>query len=435
VLWTVPLSKGWSVPVVHGGEVFIVDRLPRGLTAPLPPSAESGYGSNSGTAVAEDEALRCLDLATGKEKWRFAWDANNSAREGAIVSSRSVPAVDVNNVYVLGSTGPLHCISRSTHKPAWSGHLIKDFPGCAKSMDDVPDATYRNSFLLGKGAHRRYAAVPKWGFTQCPLLYKGTVIVAPQTEMVGVAAYEIAGGTIRWRSPFIGRAWFTHISPQLVRLGGVDQAVLLANLSLASQPAAVSGVDAATGKLLWYTHTTRKFNIPIPMPVQIAEDRLFVSGGYRYGCGILSVARRGEQWSAEWTLRDSNDCTPHIHTPVVYGGHIYAQSFDKFHNKDGSNGLVCMNLDGKLRWRSGPERVFDSGSVIAGDGLLFVLHGETGELSLVEASAERMKVLATAKVLAAVGGQAWAPMALAGGRLLVRDLHEMKCLDVRAAAK
>jgi hypothetical protein len=39
------------------------------------------------------------------------------------------------------------------------------------------------------------------------------------------------------------------------------------------------------------------------------------------------------------------------------------------------------------------------------------------------------KLLAKAKVLE--GHETWAPLAVAGGRLIVRDLQRMVCLDVR----
>jgi hypothetical protein len=43
---------------------------------------------------------------------------------------------------------------------------------------------------------------------------------------------------------------------------------------------------------------------------------------------------------------------------------------------------------------------------------------------------ELPRVIAKAKVLEAKDGKVWAPMALSNGRLLVRDQHQMKCLDV-----
>jgi hypothetical protein len=56
-------------------------------------------------------------------------------------------------------------------------------------------------------------------------------------------------------------------------------------------------------------------------------------------------------------------------------------------------------------------------------------------LSLVEANPDRFVELASAKVLTARGREVWANMALSDGRLLVRDRHQLKCLDLRAAGK
>jgi hypothetical protein len=62
------------------------------------------------------------------------------------------------------------------------------------------------------------------------------------------------------------------------------------------------------------------------------------------------------------------------------------------------------------------------------------MHGKTGELFLAEASPDGYRQLAKAKVLDGENGEVWAPMALADGRLIVRDQHKMKCLDVRGPA-
>jgi outer membrane protein assembly factor BamB len=55
---------------------------------------------------------------------------------------------------------------------------------------------------------------------------------------------------------------------------------------------------------------------------------------------------------------------------------------------------------------------------------------DEGHLSAVEAVPERFNLLAEAQVLD--GHDSWGPMALAAGRLIVRDLTRMVCLDVRA---
>jgi len=51
-----------------------------------------------------------------------------------------------------------------------------------------------------------------------------------------------------------------------------------------------------------------------------------------------------------------------------------------------------------------------------------------GELTLAEATPDGYVQLAQAQVLD--GHDSWGPMALVHGRLIVRDLTRMKCLDV-----
>jgi outer membrane protein assembly factor BamB len=58
---------------------------------------------------------------------------------------------------------------------------------------------------------------------------------------------------------------------------------------------------------------------------------------------------------------------------------------------------------------------------------------DSGLLTMAALSATGFEPLAEARVLE--GHESWAPMALAGGRLLVRDLHRMVCLDLRAEAE
>jgi hypothetical protein len=71
------------------------------------------------------------------------------------------------------------------------------------------------------------------------------------------------------------------------------------------------------------------------------------------------------------------------------------------------------------------------GSLLMADDLIFIMHGKSGELHLVEASANGYRLLSKAKVLEGEGATVWAPMALSEGKLIVRDQKQMKCLDVR----
>jgi outer membrane protein assembly factor BamB len=61
------------------------------------------------------------------------------------------------------------------------------------------------------------------------------------------------------------------------------------------------------------------------------------------------------------------------------------------------------------------------------DGMIYVMD-DSGVLTLVEATPAGFTVIEQGQVLS--GHESWGPMAMVGGRLIVRDFTEMICLDV-----
>ncbi len=112
-------------------------------------------------------------------------------------------------------------------------------------------------------------------------------------------------------------------------------------------------------------------------------------------------------------------------TPIFHGGYLYGVL-----PADGgaaNRQLVCYSLDGGSVWSSGKDRRFGLGPFLVADDRILAL-SDDGDLSMALASPTGYRELARAKVLQ--GREAWAPMALAGRRLLVRDSKRMVCLDV-----
>jgi outer membrane protein assembly factor BamB len=64
------------------------------------------------------------------------------------------------------------------------------------------------------------------------------------------------------------------------------------------------------------------------------------------------------------------------------------------------------------------------------DGLLVAL-ADDGLLASMEATHEGYRPLAQFQVFEN-GHDAWGPMAMVAGRLIVRDMHRMACVDLRA---
>jgi len=397
VLWTVEVADGFAGPAIYAGQVFLLDRVDD-----------------------QQDVLRCFELDTGRELWKLAFSAPGTL---PFNGSRNVPTVEEKHIFALGPMGQLHCVDRQTHEVVWSKHLVNDFKDPA--VDGGAPAQNREQELAR-------TQLPTWGMTQAPLLYRDLVIVAPQTQKIGLVAYEKATGKIRWQSGYIGRNWYSHVSPYLTTLGGVAQIIMLAQPSDPEKspdqapPAMITSLDPDTGRILWSTKTPAPYKIPISEPLRVADDRLFITGNYGLGCLMLAVTRTADQWDPE-VLFHHRAVAAHIHSPVLYQDRIYVTSFKE--HGGAATGLACLNLSGELLWQTGPALQFDSGSYLLADGLVYVMHGKKGQLHLVDASSG--KLLAKAPVLEARNGNVWAPMALSQGKLVVRDQHQMKCLDVR----
>ena len=91
-------------------------------------------------------------------------------------------------------------------------------------------------------------------------------------------------------------------------------------------------------------------------------------------------------------------------------------------------------------WKTKHEPKFDKGSMILADGLILATDGAKS-LYLIEPDPHEFKPLASAELLiseidqddpraARFGTQNWAPIALADGKLLIRDQSRLKCVSV-----
>lgn len=406
VLWTVPVGRGFGGPAVKAGKVYLLDR-----------DDEVG------------DKLRCLDLATGKELWHYAYDAPGTVM---FPGSRSVPTVDGHHVYSCGHNGDLYCIDLNTQKPVWNKNIWTDFGGSPP----------RGGSPFGPGAPGRF---PTWAIAQNPLVYGDLVIVASQAPEAGVVAFEKLTGKVRWKTPSLG--YVGYVSPAIVRVDGQDHIVMVTpstNPFQRSSPdenrlGTVVGIDPGTGEILW-KYEKWECHISVAPAVDAGENRVLIVGGYELGATMIKVQKQtdGRYVTAElFTTREFGDQTK---PPVLHKGHLYAQ----YGTNSRRDGMVCMSIEGKVLWKTKRAPDFNKGSMILADGLILATDGAQ-TLYLIEPDPSGFKPLASAKVLeeggagsendplaSRIGGrtQNWAPLALADGKLLVRDQTRMKCLKI-----
>jgi hypothetical protein len=98
-----------------------------------------------------------------------------------------------------------------------------------------------------------------------------------------------------------------------------------------------------------------------------------------------------------------------------------------------------MNMNGEIMWKTKRDPDFNKGSMIIADGLMLATDGAK-TLYLIEPDPSAFKLLAKAELLAEQkssdersarhGTQNWAPIALADGKLLIRDQSRMLCVKV-----
>ena len=120
--WRVELGPGYSTPLVVGPRVFVTETVDR-----------------------KHEVVRALDRATGKELWRAQWEGALSVPFFAKSNGdwiRATPACDGENLFVAGIRDVLVCLEVSTGKVRWR----VDFPAEAKAP--VPAFGYVSSPLV-----------------------------------------------------------------------------------------------------------------------------------------------------------------------------------------------------------------------------------------------------------------------------------------------
>lgn len=335
---------------------------------------------------AQGDAVRCLSLDDGSEIWRFAYNVALKRNHGM---SRTVPALAGGCVVTLGPKCHVVCLDANNGQLRWSMDLVRQFR----------------------------TAVPPWYAGQCPLIDGNRVILAPAGPTVLMLAADLETGQILWKTPNPGGTSMTHVS--------------VAPMDIAGRRAYVySGATGLTAA--WADDGTIAFEfadwkVPIAAvatPVPLPDGKLLLSGGYNAGSIMIQVVSDGGRVTVKtlWRL-GPEEFGATQHTPIYYDGYIY--------NVRPSGELVCLSPAGKIVWTSGPARKFGIGPFMIADGKILLVN-DSGVLTMAAATPAGYQQLAQAKILD--GHDSWGPMALAGGRLILRDLTQMACVELGSGA-
>jgi outer membrane protein assembly factor BamB len=363
-------------------------------------SIGDGYGSVSvvgnrlylvGNEGMSNEFVHALDARSGRTLWKTRLGVvGNPDQQPSFPGARTTPTVEGNRLYALGSDGDLACLDATTGRVVWSKSLRKDFDG-------KPGI---------------------WAYSESPLVHGDKVIVTPGGPESAIVALNKKTGETVWKSPVPGGEKGASYASAIV-VG--DQVVQHLSKGL-------FGVSVKDGTPLWVFEGTidRTYSMHAHTPVAIPGGLVYSASGTRGATCRPPAGTTGPSQTLPpvWEAKGPSG----LGGTVLVGRFLYGTN---------QNDLVCVDtVSGKVVWSN---RSVGAASICAADGLLFV-HGEGGEVALVEASFQgynqkgRFNPPSRPEHNSGPMQRSWSHPAVANGRLYLRDGSTLWVYAVKAGA-
>jgi outer membrane protein assembly factor BamB len=369
--WRLVVGEGVASPVVAGGKVYVFTR--RNFIT----RQNRGEGA---------EVVRCLDLQSGKEKWRSEPYpvSYKPLDDGNFPWPRSTPAVADGRVFTLGITETLSCLDAKTGKLLWR----KD---CKPRGHNYGG----NSPLVCDGLC--IAHVSRFG----------------DDNNGGLMAFDAATGDVRWcyadgTGPASG-------SPILVTLAGERQVVAVTNWNLL-------GVSVATGKKLWELRGPFPPGTICNTPVQYKD--LLIFAGKREPLRAIRLEKRANGITAKEVWK-SKGLPLYYSSPVLAGDLLFGMSTRKqgcFFGLDASSGTTLWESDGR---QGAHASILNAGSVI-----LFLT--DRGRLGVVKPTAKAYESIAEYRLS---DTDTHAHPVFLGDRILIKDGSTLRSFRIEQEGK
>lgn len=254
---------GAASPVVADGRVYVGFFLPSGkaVDAEQARKFKLKEGDDDTPArISADDAVLCLDAATGKTLWKRVFADQGFNWHGERFGPwNHTPLVADGMVVFVGSTGRIHALDAGTGEPRWESDLG---PFHTELEEHKRECLAKGRFQSAEFVYRERAGAPAW--------IGGRVVLPDYTgrESSGLLGLDAATGKPAWRVPGITAF---NVQPAAWRRGGAELAVV------ASVHGDVSLVDPRNGNLMW-TYSDAGHN---PRSIVVADDLALLNFGPR----------------------------------------------------------------------------------------------------------------------------------------------------------
>jgi len=372
ILWSLVLGEGHAAPVIYNGRVYLLD-----------------YDEKENA-----DALRCFSLDDGREIWKRWYSVKIKRNHGM---SRTIPAVTDSFLVSIGPRCHVMCTNPVSGDLLWGIDLEKEY------------ATEE----------------PLWYTGQCAYIDDTVAVIAPggSSLMIGV---DCKTGTVLWKTPNPNQWKMSHASIMPMQYG--NRKIYLYSSVGGFAGVAADGEDRGT---ILFENNEFNQSVVAPSPVFLKNGRIFLTAGYGAGSALFQVTENSGTFSAGLIKRFGvkEGLASEQQTPLYIDGHLYGvlpKDAGQYKNQ-----FVCVSETDPTRfiWTSGPEYQFGLGPYIIADGKFYIL-SDDGKLTVAKVSSKSFQVLGSIRLLDGV--DAWGPMALVKGRLLVRDSKKMLCVDIHA---
>lgn len=370
IMWSADLGEGHAGAAIYEGKVFLMD-----------------YDE-----VNREDALRCFSLVEGKELWRRSYVVSLKRNHGM---SRTVPAVNADFVLTIGPRCQVMCVKRETGDLVWTMDMVRQYQ----------------------------TEVPLWFTGQCPMIDNNKAILAPGGSSVMIAV-DCHTGKILWETPNPGGLKMSHSSIMPWTLNGKKMYVY----SAVGGVVGISAEGEDEGKLLW---VSKKWNhsVVAPAPVCFPDGKILLTAGYGAGSMVLKVVPANGTYRVD-VLKEylpKDGMASEQQTPLVWNGLLYG-----IQPKDAGplrNQLICVNPEDvtKIVWASGKENRFGLGPYMIADNKMYVL-SDDGTLTMIQPDGKKYIQMVQKKLFN--GQDAWAPLAIADGFMVMRDSKTMYCINL-----
>ncbi|MEI6060533.1 MAG: PQQ-binding-like beta-propeller repeat protein [Bacteroidota bacterium] len=302
--------------------------------------------------------------------------------------SRSTPTVVGNLIYVCSGLGNLTCFEAGDGSRKWSVDMQKEL---------------RGRFTL-------------FGHAESPLVDGEQVFLTPGGTDTNVVAFNRFTGKINWVCKGRGEIP-AYNSPILIKLPALKILVTFSAY-------AMLGIDAETGKLLWYHE---QVNTPLserkPGMGDTHSNSAYYENGFIYyiagdgNCAVkLKLSDDGKQITQAWRNTAVDD---YMGGFIKIDNRIYTGSESK-------RALLCAD--------AGTGKILDSlkvgiGSLALAENMLYY-YNQRGEMNLVKPGADKLELVSKFKITAGTKEHFSHPV-IRDGVLYIRHGKALMAYDIR----